>query len=235
MYCKNCGKEVAAGEKFCKECGARVENVCPECGCSLEEGARFCGHCGYGMDGPVHDPILSEAERRPESDGFLKVQKLTSILYLIAAGLLILIGFADFGYAWGDVALCCGIGMLVIGILSLMHKSLKAISINSIVFGTLEILLGLVAETTFNWDVISIFIGVALLVPGILILLKKSWKSVSIVEIVFGSLVLLFGLSDSGYDWGITALIAGALFLATGIIWFVNLKKLYAPESNGRR
>lgn len=234
MYCKNCGKEVVAGEKFCKECGTRVENVCPECGCSMEEGARFCGHCGYGMDEPVNGPIPPEAERNPESDVFLKVQKLTSILYLIAAGLLILIGFADVDYAWGDVALCCGIGMLVIGILGLMHKSLKAISINSIVFGALEIMLGLAAETSFFWDVVSIFIGVALLVPGILILLKKAWKTVSIVEIVFGSLVLLVGLGESEYDWGITALIAGAAFLATGIIWFVNLKKMHEPISNGR-
>ena len=27
MYCKNCGKEIAAGAKFCMQCGTPVEDV----------------------------------------------------------------------------------------------------------------------------------------------------------------------------------------------------------------
>lgn len=208
-----------------------MENVCPSCGASLEEGAKFCGQCGYDTEKTSKVPVPSTAENKTEGDGFRKVQKLTGILYMIAAGLLLLIGFAVIEYAWGDIALCSGVGMLVIGILSLMHKSIKVISINSIVFGALLILLGFVGEMTFDWNTISFFTGVALLVPGILILLRKSWKAVSIVEIVFGSFVLLLGLADAEYDWGITALIAGAAFLATGIIQFVNVKKMYYPEN----
>ena len=26
MYCKNCGKEVKEGEKFCRECGTSLDN-----------------------------------------------------------------------------------------------------------------------------------------------------------------------------------------------------------------
>ena len=44
-----CGKENAAGTKFCQECGAKLEvadkRVCT-CGAEIAPGVRFCGECG---------------------------------------------------------------------------------------------------------------------------------------------------------------------------------------------
>lgn len=45
--CPSCGKSVAAGAKFCPECGARL--VCPECGSALVPGAKFCPECGHKL------------------------------------------------------------------------------------------------------------------------------------------------------------------------------------------
>ena len=43
------GHQVAAGAKFCGECGARIEEseaVCPHCSTKLSPGQRFCSNCG---------------------------------------------------------------------------------------------------------------------------------------------------------------------------------------------
>ena len=54
--CPQCGKEVAAGSKFCKVCGATVPYwevpvvdqglACPQCGKVMSAGAKFCKACG---------------------------------------------------------------------------------------------------------------------------------------------------------------------------------------------
>ena len=43
--CTSCGAVLAAGTKFCPECGARVVAVCPKCGTPVN-GAKFCPECG---------------------------------------------------------------------------------------------------------------------------------------------------------------------------------------------
>ncbi len=46
--CPSCGKSVAAGSKFCPECGAKmpIKKFCPECGLQVAEGSKFCPECG---------------------------------------------------------------------------------------------------------------------------------------------------------------------------------------------
>lgn len=51
--CTKCGAKVAAGAKFCPECGTKLEppkpvvpTVCPKCGEKLPPGAKFCPSCG---------------------------------------------------------------------------------------------------------------------------------------------------------------------------------------------
>jgi hypothetical protein len=46
--CPNCGAQVAAGAKFCAECGTKVQRkqFCPECGVEAAPGAKFCAECG---------------------------------------------------------------------------------------------------------------------------------------------------------------------------------------------
>lgn len=48
MKCKNCGADLLDTDKFCNQCGQKVEEKtrCPECGEKLREGTRFCPKCG---------------------------------------------------------------------------------------------------------------------------------------------------------------------------------------------
>lgn len=54
--CPGCGRENAAGTKFCAHCGTKMEteapagNFCPQCGAAVS-GARFCGSCGASLNG----------------------------------------------------------------------------------------------------------------------------------------------------------------------------------------
>ncbi len=50
MKCKNCGAELKIGDKFCTECGTKVETtrICPKCG--KETTGRYCIDCGYDLD-----------------------------------------------------------------------------------------------------------------------------------------------------------------------------------------
>lgn len=47
--CPSCGKQNAAGVKFCSDCGVKMEATqvpCVKCGAKLREGAKFCSECG---------------------------------------------------------------------------------------------------------------------------------------------------------------------------------------------
>ncbi len=47
--CPACGKQNAAGVKFCSDCGGKMEAAqvpCVKCGANLREGAKFCSECG---------------------------------------------------------------------------------------------------------------------------------------------------------------------------------------------
>ncbi len=44
--CAACGASVAAGAKFCPECGQPLAAHCPECGAAVSAGAKFCPECG---------------------------------------------------------------------------------------------------------------------------------------------------------------------------------------------
>ena len=45
--CPKCNAAVAPGAKFCGECGTAVGQInCPKCNATLPAGAKFCGECG---------------------------------------------------------------------------------------------------------------------------------------------------------------------------------------------
>jgi class 3 adenylate cyclase/tetratricopeptide (TPR) repeat protein len=46
MQCPQCQHEVPAGNKFCGECGARMELTCPACSAKNPPANKFCGECG---------------------------------------------------------------------------------------------------------------------------------------------------------------------------------------------
>jgi membrane protease subunit (stomatin/prohibitin family) len=51
--CPGCGKQNAAGVKFCSDCGGKMEVAkvpCVKCGAELREGAKFCSECGSSQE-----------------------------------------------------------------------------------------------------------------------------------------------------------------------------------------
>src|SRR5882724_4905373 len=51
MKCTNCRHENPPGQKFCGECGGRLEAVCPNCRHENPPGQKFCGECGAALAG----------------------------------------------------------------------------------------------------------------------------------------------------------------------------------------
>lgn len=49
MYCKNCGKKLSEGSKYCDQCGERVELeeyvYCTYCGEKISKNTTICPHC----------------------------------------------------------------------------------------------------------------------------------------------------------------------------------------------
>ncbi len=53
MQCPDCHADNPADNRFCEQCGARLEARCDQCGGALRAGARFCGACGAPAVGGV--------------------------------------------------------------------------------------------------------------------------------------------------------------------------------------
>lgn len=66
MKCKKCGADMFDTDKFCDQCGWKVEEKarCPECGATLREGTKFCPECGrmIGEDSADGKVYVKEAE-----------------------------------------------------------------------------------------------------------------------------------------------------------------------------
>ena len=44
--CPQCSSIIPLGQKFCGECGAKMEKKCPTCGTIWDVTQKFCGECG---------------------------------------------------------------------------------------------------------------------------------------------------------------------------------------------
>lgn len=45
--CPKCGAKLADDAKFCKNCGAEIEqHKCPNCGAEMSDNSKFCEKCG---------------------------------------------------------------------------------------------------------------------------------------------------------------------------------------------
>jgi len=51
--CANCHSQVAAGGKFCPECGQPMQKHCTNCNASLSPTAKFCAECGTPASPPA--------------------------------------------------------------------------------------------------------------------------------------------------------------------------------------
>ena len=52
MKCPKCQHENPDTQKFCGECGAKLERVCPSCGSGNPPQYKFCGECGRNLTLP---------------------------------------------------------------------------------------------------------------------------------------------------------------------------------------
>lgn len=53
MKCQKCEYELTSEDKFCPNCGAKVEidyNHCPECGFEVNDTQRYCQNCGCDLE-----------------------------------------------------------------------------------------------------------------------------------------------------------------------------------------
>jgi class 3 adenylate cyclase/tetratricopeptide (TPR) repeat protein len=50
MECPKCKFENREGARFCKECGAKLEDACLQCGTVYQVGSKFCDECGYKLE-----------------------------------------------------------------------------------------------------------------------------------------------------------------------------------------
>jgi class 3 adenylate cyclase/tetratricopeptide (TPR) repeat protein len=63
MLCGSCGTQNQSPNRFCDQCGARLDAVCPSCGATVRPEARFCGACGKRLG------EVAAAERPGEPEG----------------------------------------------------------------------------------------------------------------------------------------------------------------------
>ena len=49
MKCLECQSENPEGNKFCGECGTKLEKECPSCNSSNPPEFKFCGECGCDL------------------------------------------------------------------------------------------------------------------------------------------------------------------------------------------
>lgn len=64
MICIQCQFDNREGAKFCKECGANLEEACLQCGTVYQLGSKFCDDCGYKLD-----PDIETDKPAPSSEG----------------------------------------------------------------------------------------------------------------------------------------------------------------------
>lgn len=203
---------------------------CNKCGNKLDDGVKFCPMCGATI-GEVNEEnrvnttsSLNNPKPGTNNSSVLKINKIIAILNIVMGGIILLITMIDIDLEWAMYSLWLAIGLLVIGILQLLRKSTKVISIIEIVTGSLTFLASLACDLQYDWPYVGLLAGISLLVTGILSLLHKSVKAIAIIQIVFGGLILLLGLAGMEYDYGWIALGVTASFLTAGILKLINLK-----------
>ena len=63
MLCPSCGVAAASPtQKFCAECGTRLQQTCPSCSTPYEGSPKFCPECGFGLQAAgAPSPLVAPA------------------------------------------------------------------------------------------------------------------------------------------------------------------------------
>ena len=81
MKCPECRLENPDTQKFCGQCGAKLEKACPNCGKGNPPEYGFCGECGQKLDQALKkkDVLETEGERKYVTVLFSDLSGFTSL------------------------------------------------------------------------------------------------------------------------------------------------------------
>ena len=99
MLCPSCGVAAASPtQKFCAECGTRLQQTCPSCSTAYEGSPKFCPECGFALQGgvapaqaavavaPTIQPAVAVAPAIEAAASTVAERKLVSILFADLVG-----------------------------------------------------------------------------------------------------------------------------------------------------
>ncbi len=99
MLCPSCGVAAASPtQKFCAECGTRLQQTCPSCSTPYEGSPKFCPECGFALQGgiapaqaavavaPTIQPAVAVAPAIEAAASTVAERKLVSILFADLVG-----------------------------------------------------------------------------------------------------------------------------------------------------
>src|SRR5579862_4637387 len=79
MNCPRCGAGLAAGRRFCGDCGTALPWLCVSCGDENPADKRFCGSCGVARTGAPRTPEALAVTPVPE-------RRLLSVMFVDMVG-----------------------------------------------------------------------------------------------------------------------------------------------------
>ena len=71
MKCPKCQFENIEGDRFCNECGGKLETTCPKCGRANQPGSNFCNQCGHQL----FLPAKPSSKELSFDEKLIKIQK----------------------------------------------------------------------------------------------------------------------------------------------------------------
>jgi class 3 adenylate cyclase/predicted ATPase len=84
ITCASCGAELAAGQRFCGQCGSLLANGCPSCGTENPPENRFCGSCGTPLTGAAAH--AANGPSMPAGSTIVSERRLVSVLFADLVG-----------------------------------------------------------------------------------------------------------------------------------------------------
>jgi len=95
MKCPKCQFENPESQKFCGDCGVKLDRICPECNFSNPPQYKFCGECGQKLGEPRASPLLDPTTPVSYTPKHLADKILTSKSALEGERKLVTVLFAD--------------------------------------------------------------------------------------------------------------------------------------------
>src|SRR3990170_2437438 len=86
VHCPTCQSEVLPGQKFCPECGTRIEAACSSCGAALSPNAKFCPECGTPAQAPGRPAGTTATPSATAAETPVAERRLVSVLFADLVG-----------------------------------------------------------------------------------------------------------------------------------------------------